>query len=110
ILGDTYNPGSLETAAFGADTVVHECTLVEEDSHEAFIKAHSTATMAGKFARLISAESLILTHFGGKFTNADQLLNSVNAAKKAFGKDIVLAASDLLAVTIRLPDDVDDHV
>ncbi|GLJ24619.1 hypothetical protein SUGI_0470820 [Cryptomeria japonica] len=108
ILGDTYNPSSLQTAAFGADALVHECTLLEEDGREAFKKAHSTATMAGKFARIINAESLILTHFGGKFTTANCINNSVNAARKAFGKTNVLAASDLLAVTIRFPDD--DHV
>lgn len=35
----------------------------------------------------------------------DRLVNSVYAAKKAFGKDMVLAARDFLAVTIRHTDD-----
>lgn len=111
ILGDTYNSRSLQTAAFGADTLVHECTLLEEDAVEAVEKGHSTATMAGKFARSINAHSLILTHFGGKFNaREDRLLNSVNCAKKAFGKDKVLAARDLLAVTIRQTDDLVDQI
>lgn len=106
ILGDTYDSRSLQSIAYGADTIIHECTLPEEDADEAFEKTHSTATMAGKFARSINAHSLILTHFGGKFSaREDRLVNSVYAAKKAFGKDMVLAARDFLAVTIRHTDD-----
>lgn len=106
ILGDTYDSRSLQSIAYGADTIIHECTLPEEDADEAFEKTHSTATMAGKFARSIDAHSLILTHFGGKFNaREDRLVNSVYAAKKAFGKDMVLAARDFLAVTIRHTDD-----
>lgn len=106
ILGDTYDSRSLQSIAYGADTIIHECTLPEEDADEAFEKTHSTATMAGKFARSIDAHSLILTHFGGKFSaREDRLVNSVYAAKKAFGKDMVLAARDFLAVTIRHTDD-----
>lgn len=111
ILGDTYDSRSLQSIAYGADMIIHECTLPEEDASEAFEKTHSTATMAGKFARSINARSLILTHFGGKFSaRKERVVDSVYAAKRAFGKDLVLAAKDLLAVTIRHTDETLDQV
>lgn len=33
--------------------------------------------MAGEFARAINAKNLIMTHFGGQFTNAFEYINSV---------------------------------
>lgn len=44
ILGDTYNSSSLLSAAQGADVLVHECTILEEDASEAVKRSHSTAS------------------------------------------------------------------
>eukprot|EP00252_Welwitschia_mirabilis_P004516 TRINITY_DN14852_c0_g1_i1.p1 TRINITY_DN14852_c0_g1~~TRINITY_DN14852_c0_g1_i1.p1 ORF type:complete len:413 (+),score=75.61 TRINITY_DN14852_c0_g1_i1:136-1374(+) len=108
-LGDTCGSNSLKSAAYGADVVVHECTLPEEDAGEAYKKTHSTATMAGRFAKSVNASSLILTHFGGKLiARADRIAKSVDSAKKAFGKNLVIAANDDLAVTVRMSEETLD--
>lgn len=101
ILGDTYNSSSLLSAAQGADVLVHECTILEEDASEAVKRSHSTATMAGKFARAIGTRCLVLTHFGCKYEARPDLIQaSVEAAQIAFGNKKVVAAKDLLAVTV----------
>eukprot|EP00249_Psilotum_nudum_P008111 c21048_g1_i1 orf=70-1437(+) len=101
ILGDTSDSSSLQLAAKGADLLVHECTILEQDAEVAAKKEHSTATMAGQFARAIDARFLVLTHFSCKYEGRnDRLEVSVKAAKTAFGKNTVIAARDLLAVTV----------
>jgi ribonuclease Z len=44
ILGDTYDSEALISAAKGADVVVHECTMLEEDASQAVKRYHSTAS------------------------------------------------------------------
>eukprot|EP00250_Pteridium_aquilinum_P027012 c34008_g1_i1 orf=85-1278(+) len=101
ILGDTYDSSSLLSAAEGADVLVHECTILEEDAREAVKRFHSTATMAGKFAKAIGTRCLVLTHFSCKYeARPDRVEASVKAAQIAFGSDKVVAAKDLLAVTV----------
>ncbi|KAI5072497.1 hypothetical protein GOP47_0012603 [Adiantum capillus-veneris] len=101
ILGDTYNSSSLLMAAKGADVLVHECTVLEEEASEAVFRHHSTATMAGKFARAIGTRCLVLTHFGCKFEGRmDHVQRSVKAAQIAFGSKKVIAAKDFLAITV----------
>ncbi|KAH7288540.1 hypothetical protein KP509_31G030500 [Ceratopteris richardii] len=101
ILGDTNNPRSLLEAAKGADVLVHECTMLEEDAGEAECRGHSTASMAGKFAKAIGARCLVLTHFGSKFEgNPSHIQASVQAARLAFGRENVIAAKDFMGVTV----------
>ncbi|KAH7288538.1 hypothetical protein KP509_31G030500 [Ceratopteris richardii] len=93
ILGDTNNPRSLLEAAKGADVLVHECTMLEEDAGEAECRGHSTAT--------IGARCLVLTHFGSKFEgNPSHIQASVQAARLAFGRENVIAAKDFMGVTV----------
>ena len=63
ILGDTCNPSNIAEAAQGADVLVHEATCSNADRTIALTKKHSTAGMAGSFAKRISAQNLIITHF-----------------------------------------------
>lgn len=101
ILGDTYNSESLLLAARGADVLVHECTVLEEDASEAVKRFHSTASMAGQFARATNTRCLVLTHFSCKYeARPDRIQASVKSAQVASGKAKVLAAKDLLAVTV----------
>lgn len=98
ILGDTCDPRSLLPWAMDADVLVHEATYTNEEKHLAIQYMHSTAGMAGLFARQIRAKQLILTHFSPRNFGADDHmeclhLNSiVEEARKAFGRDNVYPA------------------
>jgi len=107
ILGDTSDSRSLLVAARGADVVVHEATVTEHEADFAVDRGHSTASMAGRFARSIDANTLVLTHFSGKLEGAyygtsdnGTIKDLITAASKSFGKNSVIAAHDLTAVTI----------
>jgi len=65
ILGDTCSPWAMKAHAMGADVLVHEAT-VEEDDNQARRKGHSTPAMAGAFARAVEAKRLVLTHFSAR--------------------------------------------
>lgn len=108
ILGDTSDSRSLLVAARGADVLVHEATVIEQEADLASPRGHSTASTAGIFARMIDAKSLVLTHFSGKLegslygTTSEKgtISDLVCAAKRTFGKQSVMAAHDLAAVTV----------
>ena len=51
----------------GADLLSHECTFGADMGEKARIAQHSTAPMAGAFARALGAKALVLTHFSGRF-------------------------------------------
>ncbi len=50
-----------------ADLVSHEATFADGMEQKARIAQHSTAPMAGAFARRIAARKLVLTHFSGRY-------------------------------------------
>lgn len=64
ILGDNCDAAGMLPLAAGADLVVHESTLQPGLERVARQRGHSTAAMAGAFARRCGARSLVLTHFG----------------------------------------------
>ena len=51
-----------------ADLLSHEATFTADMYAKARIAQHSTAPMAGNFARQLGAQTLVLTHFSGRFT------------------------------------------
>lgn len=63
ILGDTCNPSAIAPLAMDADVLVHEATCLNEEMDVALRQMHSTAGMAGEFAKRIRAKELILNHF-----------------------------------------------
>lgn len=63
ILGDTCDATGIAELAMDADVVVHESTCSESERSAALQHYHSTASMAGSFAKAIRAKHLILTHF-----------------------------------------------
>lgn len=55
-------------AGRNADLLSHEATFTADMYVKARIAQHSTAPMAGNFARQLGAQALVLTHFSGRFT------------------------------------------
>lgn len=53
----------------GADLLSHEATFTADMREKAHIAQHSTAPMAGAFARALGAQTLVLTHFSGRFND-----------------------------------------
>lgn len=86
ILGDTYDSRGIIPLCYDASLLVHEATQMaipqdlarrvsqfrkgcsEEEARKAALKhGHSTAAMAGEFARDIRAKRLVLNHFSVKY-------------------------------------------
>ncbi len=93
ILGDTYDSRGIIPLCYDASLLVHEATQMaiprdlarrvtqfrkgcsEEEARKAALKhGHSTAAMAGEFAREIRAKRLFLNHFSVKYV---QLLSII---------------------------------
>ena len=73
----------------GADLLSHEATFSQNMAHKAHKAQHSTAEMAGRFARQIGASTLILTHFSSRYSalgkgSQDKSPRSQVSALKAF--------------------------
>lgn len=112
ILGDTCDPSGIAHLAQGADVLVHEATCNEGERAIALKSFHSTASMAGAFARHIGARSLILTHFSprnfnnNEFSEAIAVRQLVEEARRAFGQSDVFPADDFWRFTVPLPTEV----
>ena len=72
VLGDNCDASLMVPLAEGADVVVHEATLAVGEERLAWRRGHSTARMAGDFARTCGAKSLVLTHFGNAICTYDE--------------------------------------
>lgn len=98
ILGDTYDPSDIISHAMDADVLVHEATCANDDLQIALSKGHSTAGMAGDFARKIRAKHLILNHFSPRGFKANEYEESITIrlilqqARAKFQSDFVYAA------------------
>ncbi|MEL7343005.1 MAG: ribonuclease Z, partial [Bacteroidota bacterium] len=66
-LGDSYDASSMLPLAENADLLVHEATFLAEKVSESAAreKHHSTAAMAGRFAKEAKVQCLFLNHFSG---------------------------------------------
>jgi ribonuclease Z len=130
ILGDTCDNRWIAQNAKDSDLVIHEATFTNDMRSRAFASGHSTAGMAGNFAKYVDAGTLILNHFSARFedtsqyeemrknTNArlrdliaasrDQEFKPINTLKKQaidnFGKNTVYAAEDLMVFCIEKKD------
>lgn len=98
ILGDTYDPSDIIEHAMDADVLVHEATCSNEDLQIALNKGHSTAGMAGEFARKIRAKHLILNHFSPRGFQANEyeeyrdIKVLIQQAREKFQSEFVYAA------------------
>ena len=102
----------------GADMVSHECTFAAGMEKKAYVAQHSTAPMAGAFARSVRARALVLTHFSNRYSNKGEMAGQgfgadtegdrqsvlqwlINQAREAYGSDRVWVANDFYTFEIR---------
>lgn len=100
ILGDTCGvPAPMARLCKGADILVHEATLDEEDRPLSVRRGHSTASMAGHLADSVGAELLVLNHMKVKIAEHDQR-RAREARAVINGGTRVLSANDFLEVVL----------
>jgi ribonuclease Z len=88
---DTRPCDSAVTLATGADVLIHEATYGDELAAEAVERCHSTAREAASIAARAYAQTLILTHFSGRYRDVTSL---VDEARQVF--PATTAAADFL--------------
>ncbi|XP_071942248.1 zinc phosphodiesterase ELAC protein 1-like [Antedon mediterranea] len=106
-LWDTYDASLAAPLLQDVDVMVHEATMENEMKEKCVLNGHSTPEMAGEFARSVCAKKLIITHFSQRYkTSSDNEEDEPTTtklllqAKEAFQSDNVVAAADLLTVSI----------
>lgn len=96
----------------GADVLVHEATLGDEQRDKAVERGHSTPTMAGAVARACCVRKLVLCHFSqrykppslhreGEGDDVTELKTQAEEALQGTDTEVVLA-EDFLTLTIPL--------
>jgi len=113
ILGDTCDSRAIADAGLDADVLIHEATFDNAQEDKAVQYGHSSAGMAGSFARRLQAKRLILTHFSSRFESNGSYTSQgagmddraavqqlVREAQRAFGSANVIAAKDLLRIPV----------
>ncbi len=77
--GDTAPSEVVASVVLGVDLLYHEATFTEEHVAEAAIAFHSTAAQAASIAQKAGAKRLIIGHFSGRYSDAEQLLAEARA-------------------------------
>lgn len=85
ILGDTCDSTAILELAKGCDILSHEATFQKGMEEKARVATHSTSEQAGAFAKQCRAKNLVLTHFSGRYEQADKY-NKVWIEAKQKGK------------------------
>jgi ribonuclease Z len=120
ILGDTCNSDYIQHISNQADVLIHEATNCYEEANkyehyyqlerETFNHGHSTPEMAGKFAKLIEAKKLVLTHFSPRYQgdSSEQSMRAMwkieDMARKVShlkGENDVIAAWDFMSIAVK---------
>jgi len=91
--GDTSEMSEGITSLENCDVLVHESTFLEDSSERALNYLHSTASGAARTALSGGAKNLVLTHFGARIKDTEELLSQ---AREQLGesKTALTAASD----------------
>mmetsp|Transcript_9113 Transcript_9113/g.27418 ORF Transcript_9113/g.27418 Transcript_9113/m.27418 type:complete len:330 (-) Transcript_9113:368-1357(-) len=118
ILGDTSNSRKIAKSARDCDLLVHEATFDDDNYKLAARSRHSTAGMAGAFAKHVQAKHLLLTHFSARFCEESTILALerpelssqdcrrlalavlVEQAQRTFGSMAVTAALDRMIIDL----------
>lgn len=67
LLGDTCDSSAIADAAMDCDLLMHEATFTSYQEDKARVAMHSTAEMAGAFAKKVRTKKLVLTHFSSRY-------------------------------------------
>lgn len=119
IMGDNCDGSNIKPIAMDADVLIHEATLAylpryfadlqkttsEKLNEKIGQKGHSTAEMAGIFAKEIKAKKLILSHFSNRYPSDRKfkLMGDVSNIAASFAelpKEKVITASDLMRIKV----------
>ena len=129
VLGDTCDPSGLLEYGAEPDLLIHEATYATALENMAIARGHSSARMAGDFARALGAETLVVTHFSNRYRfgpsstemevdhqieeairasamagNSSGKLTATDIltgeAKEAFGSERVVAAHDFMMLSL----------
>lgn len=112
VLGDTFDPSEIAQHAMDCDVLVHEATCTDEERTSALRFGHSTAGMAGAFARHVRAKNLILNHFSPRnfrkntFDESMTVSRLVAQARAAYGSDRVFPAHDFYRFEVPRSDQI----
>jgi ribonuclease BN (tRNA processing enzyme) len=84
-----------------AHVLVHEATMAEGEERVAVQRGHASALMAGKLAKDVGANLLVLNHFSGKASTQRDMNGLVESAQRQIeGIGLVAAAYDLMEVSV----------
>ncbi len=104
ILGDCYAvPQVMANLCRGADVILHENTLSEENSDaKVMIGGHSSAAMAGMFANEVNPHVLALVHHSPTVRNASSVRARIAEANRQIKRKgtRVLFADDLMELVV----------
>lgn len=98
---DTSDSSSLASLAQNSSLLIHDATNLEDCLEESIQSGHSTAKMAGVFARQVNAEFLALTHISPRIWSADteqQMIREAVAGFEKHGRCII--AEDLCRIDL----------
>lgn len=124
VMGDTCDGAMIQNIAMDADVLIHEATnaflpgyettssrysSLQQLERDSYNHGHSTPEMAGRFAKKIRAQKLILTHFSPRYPGDSsessmkmmwKLEEMAKATCGLSGVNDVIAAWDLMSVNI----------
>ncbi|GJD12991.1 Ribonuclease Z [Galdieria sulphuraria] len=83
---DTSDSSSLASLAEQSSLLIHDATNLEDCLEESIQSGHSTAKMAGVFARQVNAEFLALTHISPRIWSSDTEQQMIREAMAGFAK------------------------
>mgnify|MGYP003639501974 CR=1 FL=1 len=100
ILGDTCDPSNLLPLARGADIIVHECTLRQEEEGLCNARGHSTPHRAIKFAAECKAGILCINHISPKNSTSSILKTIYKSMHYASHPLSVVVSEDFMALNL----------
>jgi ribonuclease Z len=97
ISGDTRPSNSVVELARGADLLIHECSVLDDEAKFAQDSYHSTASEAGAVAEQAGVERLVLTHLFPQLKGRDDEI--VQSVRRSFHGEVI-PSHDLLVVNV----------
>lgn len=89
---DTRFDRRVAEAVKGVDTIYHEATYLEDNSHKAGERGHSTAAQAGEIAAMAGARRLVLGHYSRAYSDDESFAAE---AATTFSGEIIAAREGL---------------